>query len=96
MQYVVPVFGLVLVLLAAYTVVAECKKSLIASRGDLSVLRPFAMGWLVLFTAVVLASLALKYPALYVATGALIVIAWIAIPCSLLLSRRIRAEVGKR
>ena len=84
--------GLLFVALAGFLGVAECKRALTASQGQLIVLRPFAACWLGTFAIVLIAALFSKNLALYIATGALILIAWIAIPSALFIGRKIRRE----
>ena len=65
---------------------------LIASNGDLKALRPFGMSWLGALIVLLVATLALKQPALYLALGAMAVVAWITLPVAIYISRRIRGE----
>jgi len=100
MNNVVPICGLLFVLLAAYTAIAEIKRSLVASGGNLVVLRPFGIAWLVAFGISCVAGLVLKNITAYLAMAGLALIAWIAIPAAIYIGWKIRTEgpmgVGRR
>jgi hypothetical protein len=92
MNYVIPVLGLLMVCLALYFSVAECKRVLVASRGDLKALRQYAMAWMVAFAILLGAALLLKLPALYLALGGLVLVVWITMPVAAYMAWRIRTD----
>lgn len=100
MPYVVPVCGLLFVLLAAYTAVAEVRRALLASGGDLKVLRPFGSAWMAVFAISCAAAVFLKNTVAFLVMGGLVLIAWICIPAAVYLGWKIRSEgpmgIGKR
>jgi hypothetical protein len=92
MKYAIPIVGLVLVGLAAYVSVAECRRVLLAAQGDLKSLRPFGRAALAAFAVIILTALITKQPLMYLALAALAVVAWITIPAAIYISYRIRMD----
>ena len=87
-------------LLAAYTAIAEIKRALVASHGNLKVLRPFGIAWLVAFGVCCVAALILKNTTAYLAMAGLALVAWIAMPSAVYIGWKIRTDgpmgIGKR
>ena len=100
MKYLVPGFGALLLGLAVYVSIAECRRALVAARGDLKALRQLGICWMVLFALALGAALVLKLPALYLAVGGLALVIWITMPAAVYIGWKIRTEgpmgVGKK